>query len=567
MTLNSTFNIGVSGLIAQSNKISSISDNISNVNTVGYKGFTTDFLSLVQGTSQLYDSYNGARPTTRQNNSQQGEIFSSDSVTDIAINGNGFFVVTPETTAGSPLLYTRAGTFSPDKDGNLRNSAGFYLQGWQLDSTGALPAGLIGAAYGIDTAINSLELVNVATSDSASVPTGNMEIKANLNANQTLYNPVGQIAFTANPTAGDTITINGVVWTFVASGATGTQTNIGSSLDATLTRLVDDLNFSTNPAITPGTYSNLSGNKLKVVYDSMNASAATFTLASSSVNGVPTQLLLYDSTITASNMTSGAIQSHFNRSTDIIDNNGVKHTVNISFLKTAVNTWAVELSAVPATDITTVGGQIAAGTLVFNGEGSLQSVSASLTGAINFPWTSTGTTPTGATTPTVNNAVTFDWGTAGAIFGTVGAVVIGRTDGMRQLASSYVVDSLSQDGHASGTLQRVEITDKGIVKGFYSNGVSQSLYIIPLAKFNNPDGLENISGTAYNNSEESGLINYFSSEIGGVGTILSSSLENSSVDLASQLTDIIIAQRAYQSNTKTVTTTDDMLKTVSEMLR
>ena len=568
MTLNSTFSIGVSGLLAQSTKISSISDNIANVNTVGYKGFTTDFLSLVQDSSaQVSDYYYGARSTTRQNTTIQGEISGSDRGTDIAINGDGFFIVTPDTVAGSSFMYTRAGTFSPDMDGNLRNSAGFYLQGWPLDSMGNLPGALQGGSYDIGTAISNLELVNIATSDSTSVPTGSVAVRANLDADQTLYNPTGQIAFAANPRAGDTITINGITWTFVASGATGNQTNIGSSLDVTVRNLVDNLNASTNAAITPASYSTTLGNNLKVVYDSMNGSAATFTLASSSINATPTQLLLYDPAVAANNMTSGAIQSHFNRSVDIIDNNGIKHTANINFLKTAVNTWAVELSAIPATDITTAGGQIASGTLTFNGEGSLASISSSLSAPITFPWTSTGTTPANSTTATTNNTVTFNWGTAGQIFGTPGATVIGRADGMRQLAANYIVDSLNQDGHAAGSLQRVEVSDDGIVKAFYNNGVSQSIYSIPLAKFNNPDGLNNISGTAYLNSDDAGIINYFASGQSGVGDILSSSLENSNVELSSQLTDIIIAQRAYQSNTKTVTTADDMLQTVTEMLR
>ena len=568
MTLNSTFSIGVSGLLAQSTKISSISDNIANVNTVGYKGFTTDFLSLVQDSSaQVSDYYYGARSTTRQNTTIQGEISGSDRGTDIAINGDGFFIVTPDTVAGSSFMYTRAGTFSPDMDGNLRNSAGFYLQGWPLDSMGNLPGALQGGSYDIGTAISNLELVNIATSDSTSVPTGSVAVRANLDADQTLYNPTGQIAFAANPTAGDTITINGITWTFVASGATGNQTNIGSSLDVTVRNLVDNLNASTNAAITPASYSTTLGNNLKVVYDSMNGSAATFTLASSSINATPTQLLLYDPAVAANNMTSGAIQSHFNRSVDIIDNNGIKHTANINFLKTAVNTWAVELSAIPATDITTAGGQIASGTLTFNGEGSLASISSSLSAPITFPWTSTGTTPANSTTATTNNTVTFNWGTAGQIFGTPGATVIGRADGMRQLAANYIVDSLNQDGHAAGSLQRVEVSDDGIVKAFYNNGVSQSIYSIPLAKFNNPDGLQNISGTAYLNSNDAGIVNYFSSGQSGVGVILSGSLENSNVELASQLTDIIIAQRAYQSNTKTVSAADDMLRTVTEMLR
>lgn len=96
----------------------------------------------------------------------------------------------------------------------------------------------------------------------------------------------GDITFTANPSASHTITINGVVWTFVASGATGTQTNIGGSLAATLTQLATDLNASVNASITPATYSNGGGTKLNIVHDAVGGGGNSFTLASSNANGV-----------------------------------------------------------------------------------------------------------------------------------------------------------------------------------------------------------------------------------------------------------------------------------------
>jgi Phage tail tube protein len=97
----------------------------------------------------------------------------------------------------------------------------------------------------------------------------------------------GNITFTGNPSAGHTITINGVVWTFVASGATTAQTNIGGSLAATLTQLATDLNASVNPLVTPATYSNSGGTALGIVYDTVGAAGNAFTLASGNVNGVP----------------------------------------------------------------------------------------------------------------------------------------------------------------------------------------------------------------------------------------------------------------------------------------
>jgi hypothetical protein len=96
----------------------------------------------------------------------------------------------------------------------------------------------------------------------------------------------GDITFTANPSASHTITINGVTWTFVASGATGTQTNIGANLNATLTQLATDLNASVNASITPATYSNGGGTKLNIVHDTLGATGNNFTLASGNANGV-----------------------------------------------------------------------------------------------------------------------------------------------------------------------------------------------------------------------------------------------------------------------------------------
>jgi hypothetical protein len=96
----------------------------------------------------------------------------------------------------------------------------------------------------------------------------------------------GDITFAVNPSTTHTITINGVVWTFVASGATGTQTNIGGSLAATLTQLATDLNASVNASITPVTYANVSGTKLGFTHDTLGAVGNAFTIASGNANGV-----------------------------------------------------------------------------------------------------------------------------------------------------------------------------------------------------------------------------------------------------------------------------------------
>ncbi len=165
----------VSGLAAQSQALGVISDNISNVNTIGYKGTSSNFGTLVTAAS-IENAYSpgGVRMTPYQHVDQQGLLQSSSSPTDIAIVGNGLFVVNEAAASGfgNNYLFTRAGSFNPDKDGNLVNPAGYYLQGWPLDPTGNLPTNT--------TVLTSLETVNVASLTGTATPTANIEMRLNL---------------------------------------------------------------------------------------------------------------------------------------------------------------------------------------------------------------------------------------------------------------------------------------------------------------------------------------------------------------------------------------------------
>lgn len=132
---------GVSGLNGQSQRLSTIADNIANVGTTGYKRVETAFSTFVTQTTTTRHSAGGVRTSIANQISQQGLLESSLNKTDIAISGNGMFVVneTPTPGVGDEYLYTRAGQFKPDKNGNLVNTAGYYLQGWPLDQDGNLP--------------------------------------------------------------------------------------------------------------------------------------------------------------------------------------------------------------------------------------------------------------------------------------------------------------------------------------------------------------------------------------------------------------------------------------------
>jgi flagellar hook protein FlgE len=134
MSLYGVMRTGVSGMAAQSNKLSTVSDNIANVNTTGYKRAETEFSSLIlKSGSGNYDS--GAVEThVRYAITDPGHLSFTTSTTDLAVQGNGFFVVSD--AAGQKQYLTRAGSFVPDSQGNLVNAAGFYLMGYPGAQTG-----------------------------------------------------------------------------------------------------------------------------------------------------------------------------------------------------------------------------------------------------------------------------------------------------------------------------------------------------------------------------------------------------------------------------------------------
>lgn len=133
MGLFNTMRTSVAGMNAQSNALGTIGDNIANASTTGYKRASAEFETLLgQNATSEYVS-GGVQTVIRTNITEQGTLKTTTSATDLAINGNGFFVVSRD---GQGSYLTRAGSFVPDSSGNLVNAAGFQLMGYQADSNG-----------------------------------------------------------------------------------------------------------------------------------------------------------------------------------------------------------------------------------------------------------------------------------------------------------------------------------------------------------------------------------------------------------------------------------------------
>ncbi len=406
---------GVSGMAAQSNKMSAVGDNIANVNTVGYKRASTEFSSFIfDGKTGEYNS-GGVETTVRYAISDEGVIMGSTSKTDLAIRGNGFFVVSD--AGGTPYM-TRAGAFVPNGDYDLVNSAGFYLMGYPLQN---------GAPNVIANSLDGLERVNLAA-----------------------------VAYEANPTA------------------TGTFKG----------------NLDSNAAI------------VAAPLPSANAAGSTFSNKSSIV---------------------------------AYDNLGNTTLIDIYSTKTAVGTW--EMTFFNAADAAAGGGfpyasvPLATTTLNFDAFGQLTTAPATVAVPV----------PGGGT-------MTLDFGQTS------------------QVASDYDVQ-IAVDGNAPSAVETVEISDDGTVFAIFENGSRIATYRVPLATVPSPDNLTPLTGNVYAPNRESGDVLVGFPETGSFGSIRSGALEQSNVDLASELTSMIESQRSYTANSKVFQTGAELLDVLVNLKR
>ncbi|MET3713150.1 flagellar hook protein FlgE [Sphingomonas trueperi] len=198
MSLYSALYAGVSGLSAQSSAMATVADNITNINTVAYKGVEAQFRTLVtDGRTSASYSAGGVAAAPLAQVSKQGLLQASGSSTDLAIDGGGFFITRNGLNANDPVAYTRAGSFKPDEEGYLRNSSGLYLYGWRLDATGG---------YTNTGNLDTLTPVRLTDLVGTAAPTNKLQAHINLQSDATAY--AGTPAYTAGSMASGAVTPN-----------------------------------------------------------------------------------------------------------------------------------------------------------------------------------------------------------------------------------------------------------------------------------------------------------------------------------------------------------------------
>jgi flagellar hook protein FlgE len=541
--LNSLFS-GVSGLRNHQSMMDVISNNISNVNTIGYKGsrvtFSDTFNRILRYGSNPTDTAGGIntfqvglgmRINTVDRTWNQGTFEGTGVTTDLALQGPGLFIL----ENNGERYYTRAGAFIFDADGRLVNSQnGAVVQGKVANREGIIPPG----NYLEDIKIDSnMRLPAVATSRISWG--GNLNSASSLTRSEN-YLQTGNI--NASLAIGDSITDsnsvydeNGNKYTF-----TITYTKTADNTYNMEYRLRDTNN---NTVIGPTTQS--------VVFDGSTGGLLT-------VNGNPPALIqIQDNAlginfnfdmrnITQQNSTStlaSTVDSNrqptiITGSVTIFDSLGNAHILSLKYTKVANNSWRWNASVPESAGV--LSGNI--GSISFNPDGSVNAI-------IPNPPVLTFSPNGGAS----SQNIILNFGE--------------NFSGITQTSANSVVSALSQDGSAAASLSNLSIDKYGYIIGVFTNGQSKQLAQIMIATFPNLNGLTSVGENLFTVSANTGdpLIGEPGESTGT--TIQSGALEQSNVDLSEEFTRMIVSQRGFQASARVVTVSDTLLQEITNLVR
>lgn len=456
---------GVSGLQNHQTRMDVIGNNISNVNTNGFKRGRVNFQDMISqqmsGAAKPTDELGGVNPkevglgmtvASIDNIFTQGNLQSTGVSTDLAIQGNGFFLL----KSGEESFYTRNGAFGLDSDGTLVNPAnGMRVQGWMADE--------VNGQMLVSTAATPEDLIIPVGSKDPAKETTNVKFACNLNKNT----PEIQEGASADD---------------IYKGTWGTEQKIYDSFGNEHMLSVSFQRVVGNPNQWQAT----------VVIDQDNAEYTQTRVGLGTTDGVENTFLVN------------------------FDNYGALQSVT----DTAGNVTNPEGEIVLQTSFA-----VADSNADENGNPYRQTLNINL--------------------------------------GTIGSF----KDTITQSASKSTTKAFYQDGYTMGYLDNFKIDSSGIITGVYSNGTNRTIGQIALASFANDRGLEKAGDNTYVESNNSGMARIGESGVAGKGTLMAGALEMSNVDLSEQMTDMIVTQRGFQSNAKTIQTADTLLETVLSLKR
>lgn len=609
MGIFDALNTSVGGLQAQSFALQNISGNIANAQTTGYKGISTAFSDLIpDSTNPDRQVAGGVTSFAVATITTQGTVSASTVGTYMAITGDGFFNVQAPTgrVDNQPVFsgvtyYTRRGDFQVDANGNLVNSAGYYLMGVPVDPKTGNPLGNVPQvlqfqnnfipAQATTTLQYAANLPAVPSTLSSSTATaGTITAAGGLNPSDftTGFNPL-VVGTPAPPYTDNTIS---------GSAATNQQTPPVAITNATVlsgTAPSDSLpgGFAVGDTIT------VDGTTITFTTAATGLQDATHVRIDDTVGDLLGKIGAITGQAPTIDASTGAITLHTGTAQDLS-------------VTSASAGWTAMGFGTTTTLARGGGGTPGAGTVIANDQTIFQQESISggavtvydATGtAVNLQlrWAKTDSASlgaghadswnlfyqananaTGTQAAWVNVGTNFTFGTNGQLSSPVGSsitipnVTVGTqslgnlslnlgTGGLTQYASSggnATINAINQNGYAAGQLQSVAVNNDGIVVGTFSNGQNLDLAQVSLSHFNGTNYLKAMDGGAYAVTDESGP-----AIAGASGHISGSSLEGSNTDIADEFTKLIVTQQAYSANTKVITTANSMVQDLLNVLR
>lgn len=550
--LSSSMWSGVSGLLANSTKMTTIGDNLANVNTTGFKSSRVDFVDLMSstiGTASGMDQIgNGVRVGTVMTDFSQGGLETTTSTTDMAISGNGFFMCKQKSQVGSngrilntgdsTTYYTRAGDFSFDEDGYLTSTTGLAVQGWEVDQDKIDAAEAAGTSLSYTPITGAIKDVKLDTYSSPAKATSSVTVVTNLDSDSETqatrndtnyyYAMSSQWDGTQDPAMPSTdYSYSTTVTVYDENGSSHTLTSYYDLVKSENGKQTWEYCVTCDPSQDGRVATD--GTKLADTKAAGLLMVGTMTFDSS---GELENMSAY--TLKSTTATSATLNTFSSTAWTTADVSKSGYPVFAANWKSTADASFTDQDATSETALN-VGMRDSAGFTLNSGDGTLNSVSTSNSSA---------------------NLVSFH----------IGSLKTNNTCTTSFATSSSTVFT-TQNGYTAGLLTSMSVDSDGILSGTYSNGVTIALYAIAVATFTNLQGLTSVGDNLYTSTLDSGYATTNRANTGTAGSVSGNTLESSNVDLASEMVNMIITQRGFEANSKTITTVDTMLSELIQLKR
>ena len=540
-----------SGLLSHQRKLDVVANNLANLNTVGFKTQRVIFSDLMYETIQPSTAAttpgfggtnpmqvgSGVRVSQIARKFTQGNLEATGALFDFALQGEGFFVVADSTTN----WYTRAGSFSLDSNGNLVDPAtGLLVQrtgtygeetnetvGFQTpgDSSINIPLGTLIAGEQTTFAQFSGNLPASALPPQTErlITASQFETKdgSPITAATLLNNLASN---TVEYQAGDEISI---------SGTNPDGTSFGVALAVGPTTTLNDVINQLNTVLVGAQASFEPEGNLVITADSEGEAFTSVFLEDTATNVGQSDFLQHAFTV----QTAGTSGDTFETSIEVFDSRGQDHGLRLSFTKTTFNTWDVEVALNDDTGVE-IDSQVMG--LRFQEDGSFSFVSGVDDGdasiELNFD------------SLAENQSIELSF------------------DNLNHFATDFGL-AFEQDGFGAGSLVSVGLGADGTLDGIATNGKRIPLAQLAIAKFNVPEALNSEGNNYFSETGNSGEVQIGTGLSNGRGRIFGGQLESSNVDIALEFTHLIVAQRGFSANARTITVADEVLEELTNIVR